>query len=402
MGFVGDAIFGDEEGPGMLGTGQYKATPHNINQQSFQNPVGDQSMNWNQGMQGMLGATTGGAPSTTAAQLGGAAQFGGARVGPTAQAGGANVGPTATYGGARLDQSQFQNVLGQQQQFANQQALQAQGLGPSVAQVQAQQQANNIMQQQAAMLGSQRGSSNPALAQRQALDAGAQAQNQAAQQAVLGRTQEVLGAQQNYGNILAGMGSQTSNWAQAQAQLEQQAQLQSMGALNSQNLAAAQLMQQNNQFNTGALNANNLAQAQLYQQAGLANQADVNQFMLQQGQLNQQANLANMQSQLAQNQLNAQQYNQYMDYLQQQNLAQYQGQMAGQQLAVQNALGASGINAQAYNNAAQSRGGMAGGAMGAIGALAMFSDINAKTNIDDADEDLDEALENIYGQLGAK
>ena len=402
MGVVGDAIFGDEEGPGAMGTGQYKATPHQINQQSFQNPVGDQSQNWNAGMQGMLGATTGGAPSATAAQLGGAAQYGGAKVGATAQAGGANVGPTATYGGAQLDQGQFQNVMQQQQQFANQQALQAQGQGPSVAQVQAQQQANNIMQQQAAMLGSQRGSSNPALAQRQAMDQGAAAQQAAAQQAVLGRTQEVLGAQQNYGNILAGMGSQTSNWSQAQAQLTQQAQLQSMGALNSQNLAQAQLMQQNNQFNSGALNANNLAQAQLYQQAGLANQADQNQFMLQQGQMNQQTNLANMQSELAQNQLNAQQYNQYMDYLQQQNLAQYQGQMAGQQLEVQNALGASQVNAQAYQNSAANRGKVAGGAMQAVAGLAMMSDIRSKMNIESAEDDLDETLEYTFKQLGAK
>lgn len=401
LSWVGGQIFGDEEGPGAMGTGQYKAKPHSINQQAFNNPVGDQSQNWAAGMGGMLGATTGGAPSATAAQLGGAQTYGGAKIGPTAQAGGANVGPTATYGGAQLDQSQFQNIMQQQQAAANQQALQAQGLGPSVAQVQAQQQAQSNMQQQAALLGSQRGSSNPALAQRAALDAGANAQQQAAQQAVLGRTQEVLGAQTNYANMLAGMGNQTSQWAQGQAGLTQQAQLASMGALNSQNLAQAQLAQQNQQFNTGALNSQQLAQAQLYQQAQMGNQDAMNQFMLQQGQMNQQANLANMQSQLAQNQLNAQQYNQYMDYLQQQNLAQYQGQMAGQQLEVNQVTGLAGANQAGYANAAAARGKLAGGILSAIGGAAM-SDRRSKKNIGDASAEVNRFLEVIALMSGAE
>lgn len=392
LSWVGGQIFGDEEGPGALGTGQYKAQPYNINQQAFQSPLGDQSGNWQAGMGGMLGATTGAAPQAKAAQLGGAATYGGARVGPTAQAGLAQVGPTATYGGARLDQSQFQNIMQQQQASANQQALQAQGLGPSIAQVQAQQQAQSNMQQQAAMLASQRGSSNPALAQQQALNAGAAAQQQAAQQAVLGRTQEVLSAQQQYANQLSGMGQQTAGWAGQQASLEQQAQLQSMGALNSQNLAQAQLAQQGRQFDVGALNAQQLAQAQLYQQAGLASQADINQFMLQQGLMNQQANMGNMQAQLAQNQLNAQQYNQYMQMLQQANMAQYQGQMAGQQLEVGQVTGLAGPNQAGYANAAAARGKMAGGLMNAMGGALAMSDKNAKKNITEAEDHLDNFL----------
>ena len=392
MSGVLDMLGGTDTKAGALGIGQYKSQNTPINQQAFMNPVGDQSMNWNQGMQGMLGATTGGAPQATAAQLGGAQTYQGANLGATAQAGGANAGPTATYGGARLDQSQFQNIMQQQQASANQQALQAQGLGPSVAQVQAQQQAQSNMQQQAAMLASQRGSSNPALAQQQALNAGASAQQQASQQAVLGRTQETLAAQQAYANQLSGMGQQAAGWAGNQASLEQQAQLQSMGAINAQNLAQAQMMQQNQQFNVGALNAQQLAQAQMYQQAGLANQADINQFMLTQGAMNQQANMGNMQAQLSQNQLNAQQYNQYMNMLQQQNLAQYQGQMAGQQLQVQQEQGINQINAKGYENASEARSGMIGGAMGAIGGLAMMSDKRTKTNIEDAELALDNFL----------
>lgn len=392
MGVVGDFLFGDSEQPGLMGTGQYKAQPWNINQQAFMNPVGDQSQNWNSGMQNMLGATTGSAAQMGQTQLGPAQTFSGAKVGPTAQAGGANLGPTATFGGAQLNAGQYNQTFGQQQALANQMLGQARGEGPSVAQVQAQQQAQANTQAQMAMLGSQRGSSNPALAQQQALNAGAAAQQQAAQQAVLGRTQEVLGAQANAGNLLGQMNQQATSFAGANAQLQQQAQLQSMAAINAQNQAQAQLMQQNQQFNVGALNAQQLAQAQLYQQAGLANQADINQFMMTQGQMNQQANMANLQAQMSQNQLNAQQYNQYMNMLQQQNLAQYQGQMGYEQLGVQQQNQINAINAGAYQNAAQARSSGMGMAVGAIGGLAMMSDKTAKTNIKDASKELDNIL----------
>lgn len=317
-------------GVSNLGATPYGITPAQINYNNFNNPVGDQSQNWQAGMQNYLGATTGKAPQAGYQQLGSAATYGGA-----------NIGQTATYGGAQLNGQQYGQVLGQQQGLANQLQQQAQGLGPSVAQVQAQQSANQNLQSQMAMLGSQRGSSNPALAQQQALNAGANAQQQAAGQAVLGRTQEALGAQSNLANLYGTMGGQTQNFAATQAGLQQQAGLASMGAINQQNQA----------------------QAQLYQQAGLSNQGAQNQFNLQQGSMNQGVNLANLQAGMQQNQLNAQQYNQYMNLLQQQNLSQYQGQMAGEQLGVQQNLGYNQIAASAYGQAAANQQQVLGGAI---------------------------------------
>jgi len=392
MGGIADGIFGDSDSPGALGTGQYRAPQYAINDFNFQNPTGNQATNYNNGMAGYLGSTTGAAAQANNTQLGAANTFDGAKIGSTALAGQANLGPTATYGGAQLNAGQYNNTFNQQQALANQLTAQSQGQGPSLAQVTADQQRNQNMQQAAAVLGSQRGSSNPALAQRALMDAQANAGQQAAQQAVLGRTQEALAAQGQLGNTLSGMNQQASNFAQAQAQLQQQAGLQSAQNINAANQAQAQLSQQNSQFNTGALNAQQLAQAQLYQQAGLANQADLNQFALQQGQMNQQTNLSNLQAQQNQAQLNAQQYNNYMAQLQQQVQAQYAAQVAREQLGVQNQVGTNNTNAQAYQNAAGGRQGAAGMAIGAIGALAAFSDENAKTEIEDGEDSLEDFL----------
>ncbi len=371
-----DFLLGDSKGPGALGTGQYQAPQYAVNRQAFQNPVGDQSQNWNSGMNNMLGATTGSAPQAKDVNLQGPAQ-----IGATSLSGGAQIGPTATYGGSQLNGGQYNSTFGQEQGLANQLGAQAQGNGPSLAEVQAQKQAQSNMQQQAALLGSQRGSSNPALAQRAALDQGAAAQQQAAATAVAGRTQEELNAQQAQAGLLGAMNNQATNFAGTNAQLEQQAGLASMGAINTGNITQAQLGQQNNQFNAGTVNAQNLAQAQLNQQTAL-----------QQGQMNQQTNMGNLGAVQQQNQLNAQQYNEYLNNLQQMNLAQYQGQMGGEQLQVQNQNQNNTTNAQAYQNAAANRGGLVGGGIGALGAVAMFSDKRAKTKIRDAKGELSALL----------
>lgn len=324
--------------------------PYSIDYSQFQNPTGNQAGNWQQGMQGMLGATTGAAPQAGTAQT----------------YGGANLGQTATYGGAQLNGGQYNASYSQEQHLANQLAAQAQGNGPSLAQVTAQQQAGQNLSNQMAMLGSQRGSSNPALAQQQALQAGSNAQQQAAQQAVMGRTQEELGAQQAQAGLLGNMNQQASGFSQAQAGLQQQAALQSMGALNAQNQA----------------------QAGLYQQAGLANQAAQNQTML-----------ANLQAALAQGQINAQQYNAYMQQLQSQNAQQYQGQMAGQQLGINQQLGIGQIAGGGTGNAGQTTGALFQLAGSMASAAAAASDKRVKKDIQDGNQELDSALSNIYNKL---
>jgi hypothetical protein len=175
---------------GLMGNSQ--AQNYQVDPNAFKNPVGDQSGNWQQGMQKMLGATTGAAP--------------------TAQ-------------GAQLNANQFNQSYNQEGGLANQYAQMAQGKGPSVAQVTANQQAQGGLNNTLAALGSQSGSSNPALAQRAAIDAGANAQAQAASNAVQGRTQEEMGAMGAQAGLYGNMNQQAMGMANANAQLNQQTQM---------------------------------------------------------------------------------------------------------------------------------------------------------------------------------
>ncbi len=343
-----------------------------IDPNAYKSAAGDQGANWQAGMANYLGATTGAAP-----------QMGQVNLGQAYQSGGVNLGPTATYGGAQIQGNQYNQTYGAEGALANQLAMQAQGHGPSIAQVTAQQQAGQNLSNQMAMLGSQRGSGNPALAAYQAQQAGSQAQQQAAQQAVLGRTQEQLGAQQQYASLLGGMNGQAQGFATNQAQMQQQAGLASMGALNQGNQYGAQLGQQNQQFNVG--NQNSFAQMQ--------------------AQLAQQANSANVSSQLSQNSLNAQQYNNYMAQLAAVNAQNQQGAMAAQGQMSSNALTAAGINAGTAiaqaNNAVQLGGAGASAASALLGYAGTSpsgstSDRKAKTNIHSGHKELNKFLDDLF------
>ncbi len=332
-----------------------------IDPTAYQNPVGDQSGNWQDAMSKMLASTTGKASTVGNTQLQGPQTYGGA-----------NIGPTATYGGANINAGQYNDTFGQQQGLANRLGAQAAGQGPSLAQVTAQQQAGQNLQSQMAMLGSARGG-NPALAQQQALAAGANAQQQAAQQAVMGRTQEALGAQAQQAGLLGAMNQEASGFAQNQAGLQQQAGLASMGAINSQNAA----------------------QAQLWQQAGMGNQAATNQFGLQQGQMNQAAALANLQAALSQGQINGTQYNNYLQLLSQQNAQQQAGAEAGQGQQVTQQLGIGNINAGISAAGTQAAMQGAGAGMAALGALATLSDRRAKRRVSLAGDELDALFDEV-------
>lgn len=305
-----------------------------VSHKAYTNPVGDQSQNWQSGMQNMLGATTGAAP----------------------QAGYVEAGPAATYQGAQMSKGQYNQTYNQEQQLANQLGAMAHGYGPSMAQVQAQQSQQQGLANQMAMLGGQRGAGNPAMAAYQAQQMGAQGMQQAAQQAVAGRTQEEMSAMQAQGQLLGGMNTQAQQFAGNQAQLTQQAMLASMGAMNNQN-----------QFQAG-----------LYQQT----------------------NQANQQAQLAQQSLNAQQYNNYMAMLQQQNMAQFQAGMAEESQNASNYLTAQGIDrgvaVQQANQNMQIGGAVAGLASGLLGTAAAASDINSKQNIKYGKKELSNMLEDMY------
>jgi hypothetical protein len=90
-----------------------------------------------------------------------------------------------------------------------------------------------------ALVGSQRGASNPALGIRAAQDAIAGDKQNAVQQAVMGRTQEEMAAQAQLAGALGTTQGQVQQGAQAQAGLSAQqiaANQQAMNAMNAQNV----------------------------------------------------------------------------------------------------------------------------------------------------------------------
>lgn len=98
-------------------------------------------------------------------------------------------------------------LYAQQQDFANALKAQMNGQGPSLASQMLQQQAGQNAAQAMGMAAAQRGI-NPALALRHAMQAGANAQQDAAAKAANARVAEQLGAQGMYGNQLNTMNQQ--------------------------------------------------------------------------------------------------------------------------------------------------------------------------------------------------
>lgn len=337
-----------------------------LNAAAYLNPVGNQALNWQQGMTNYLGATTGNAP-----------QMGNTSAGSAALSGQAQIGQTALYGGAGITANQANQSYAQQGALANQLALQSQGLGPSIAQVTAQNQAQSNLAGQMALLGSQRGSSNPALAAYQAQGLGAQVRQQAARQAVLGRTQEALAAQNQYGTLLGNMNTEGQGLATNQAQLQQQGALASAAQINAQNTAQANLSQQNAQYNVGNQNA----------------------FSQLNAQLGQQTNQSNLGAAAQQNAINATQYNNMMQLLQANNMAQYQGQMALQQQTAADDAAARGLTLQGTGQNIALAGASAAGLSGLGGIVAQAtSDKRSKKNIYLGSHQLNTALENLYNK----
>jgi hypothetical protein len=231
------SLFGNSSQPGPLGTGMYQAPNYTIDQNATNNP-GYTPGQYNNQAANYLGNTTG---------VGGIQQGQQA----AAQAAGGNYGNFNTG---------IQGQLG----LANQYGQMAAGNGPSLATVQAQQQGAQNLAQANSMLGSARGSGNPAAAQLASQNAMTQGQQQVAQNAVAGRTQEELGAMNAqaglYGNVAQqGLGQVGAQQQNAQFNANQQNQL---GQANQANNLAA---------NTNFLGSTgNMALAQ--QQGGLAGQ----------------------------------------------------------------------------------------------------------------------------------
>lgn len=182
-------------GPNILGMGMYVAPNYNINQGAMANPNYQGPQAYNNAVGNYLGAA--GAPVTA---------------------------QTASP----VTQTNYNTGTAGQLAMANKYAAMANGQGPSLATVQAQQQGAANLQSAESMLGSARGAGNPAQAQLAARNAQATGANQVAQNAVAGRTQEEMNA----------MGGATNAY----------------GSVAGQGINSAQLTQQGNQFNAGQQN----------------------------------------------------------------------------------------------------------------------------------------------------
>jgi hypothetical protein len=188
----------------FLGLGsQYQFNPYQINTQAYQNPVGNVAPAWQAAMGQYLGANTSAAPTVAQTNL-------------------SQVNPA--YNGQMAVAEQYQNL--------------ANGRGPSMAAVQAQQQGQQNLQAALAAQGAARGG-NPATAAYNTQAQLGAINQQTAQNAVLGRTQEELGALQGAGSAYGAAAGTGLNSAQLQ---------------QAQSLGQAGITQNQQQLNTGAWN----------------------------------------------------------------------------------------------------------------------------------------------------
>ena len=323
------------QSPTFLGTGTYTAPLFPINDQAITGaPAQGAAQNYglndvwsnlntelqnapNQGA-GMVRASTGG-PASYQAATGDAAQVQAAQSGyATSQAaqaaaasaeaaqGGYATGQAAQGGYATSQAAQGGyaqaggvglgvggNSIAQQQALANTLNTQANGGGVSAADLQLKAGSDAGIAQQLAVLGSQRGATNAALAQRNAADQGAAAHAVLNQQMGIQRAQETQAAQQAEGAVLAAQGSQAAGINATQAGLTQQTQLANAANAQQSTLANTQNVQQAALTNAANAQAAQLQNAGFSQQTGLANEANAQQSTLQNTQNIQQANEAN-------------------------------------------------------------------------------------------------------------
>jgi hypothetical protein len=188
-GDAADWVFGDQQSPGLLGTGQYRPVQTPIDANAGQIP---------------------GAQDTAGRLQQGATDAAG-RAGATSQA-------------AQMDGGAQQQLRDQQSALANALMAQASGQGPSLAQQQLKQATDRGIQQQmaaaAAQGGAGRGGALLALNNQ-----ASQARQQAASDSAGLALNEQLGARNQLGQVLAGARGQDMAYAGQNAQLQQQTNL---------------------------------------------------------------------------------------------------------------------------------------------------------------------------------
>ncbi|HZU82874.1 MAG TPA: hypothetical protein VE987_08165 [Polyangiaceae bacterium] len=336
------------QSPSIFGTGQFTPVGFPINDQAITGaPAQGAAANYglndvSANLQNALSALgvrnySAGAPQAVAAQgtaaagqaaqaqaaLGSASGYTAATGGPSSigqVAGRAATGNAALAGPTAISTAGDASMLAQQQQLANILGVQAAGGGVSPADLQLRAGMDQQVNAQLAALGSQRGSSNYALAQRSAADQAAGAEQALNAQMGIQRAQETLSAQQALGNVLGTARGQSQNYNLTQAQLLQSLGLANAGALNNMT-----------QFNAGALNNMTAENLGLAQQSNEFNAGNAQQMML-----------ANLGAQNAASQFNA-------GNAQAMTLANQmaENQMTGANLGAQNQFGMANVeNAQ--------------------------------------------------------
>ena len=149
--------------------------------------------------------------------------------------------------------------MAQQQALANVLGTQAAGGGVSPADLQLAQGTQQGIAAQLAVLGSQRGNTNAALAQQQAGNGALAQQASLDQQMGIQRANETLSAQQALGNVLGTARGQSQAYNTAQAGLTQGVNLANQAAQNQALASNAAQAQQNSQYNASNIQAIDLA-----------------------------------------------------------------------------------------------------------------------------------------------
>lgn len=263
--------------------------------------------------------------------------------------GAATLAPAQTFNGANLQTGADAQYASGQNKYINALADLAAGRGPSVADLTAKTEGQRNLDATMALLGSQRGASNPAVAQRAAATALAGANQTTAQNAEQGRVAEELGAQGLVGQGLQTARGQTQTTADTIAQIDQATQQ--------------------------------------------ANAAAINDMSKTQGGLTQQKNIAQAQTEAGQNQLNAQQYAQFVQAAAQQNQQEISNQAAYQQMIEGEQEAIAQLNLKGQMAQDQKTLGIAGAGISAGAALlSVLSDKTGKFKIKEANKDLQNFL----------
>lgn len=359
------------QSPTMFGTGTYTAPLLPINDQAITGaPAQGASTNYglnsvwdnlnkelaaapNQGA-GMATATLGG-PASYQAATGAAAQA------QAAQGGYATAAPTALATSG--------NTIANQAALAHTLDVQANGGGISAADLQLQQGTQQSIAAQLAVLGSQRGATDPALAARAAQDQAAAANATLNGQMGIQRAQETQAAQQAEGAVLGAQGSQAAGINATAAGLQQQTELANAGAAQQSTIANTENAQQTALTNAAAVNAMtgqnlsavnaaNTGNAQLSQAQELANLGYSNQDTL-----------ANQQTELANQQLQNQQEAAVLGAQTAIGESNKASSLADQQLQLQQVIAANQVNEQGYASSAGANANLTGAVVGAAGSV---------------------------------